>query len=104
MVAKVMKRGQWKVVDGRYARSVEHSWLRNHRGMILDVYSVARLPVVQLVYGHIHFHLGIDLFESGLARKDIRSEVVKTCLSNMNPRYPFTRLSARPARKREEHS
>lgn len=41
---------KWEVVDGKYG-PCEHSWLMNDRGVILDVYAVARLPQVQLIDG-----------------------------------------------------
>jgi len=38
-----------KLVDGNFA-GVDHTWIRLDESVILDVYSVARLPPVQLVH------------------------------------------------------
>jgi hypothetical protein len=66
--------GIWELDDGHY-QTVEHSWLWNGRGHVLDLYSVARFPVVQLVDWNIHFHR--DLFRPGDRRRDIRHSVVR---------------------------
>ncbi len=38
-----------RVVDGVYETGAQHSWCVTPRGHILDVYTVARIPPVQLV-------------------------------------------------------
>lgn len=67
--------GTWHVQDGHY-RTVEHTWLVTYpSGHILDLYSVARYPMVQLLDWQIHFHR--DLFRPGDKRHDIRNKVVR---------------------------
>jgi hypothetical protein len=67
--------GTWFLQDGHY-RTVNHTWLMNNQGHILDLYSVARFPMVQLLDADIHFHRN-DLFRPGPVRKDIRHGVVQ---------------------------
>ena len=70
------------VIDGRFG-SVDHSWLHimngtkatRDRHSILDVYSVARLPVVQLVDSHFSTQM-MSLYRPGEQRKDIRGSVL----------------------------
>lgn len=67
--------GTWELQDGHY-RTVNHTWLVTYpSGHILDIYSVARFPMVQLVDPEIHFHR--DLFRPGEKRHDIRHKVVR---------------------------
>jgi hypothetical protein len=67
--------GTWQVQDGHY-RTVDHTWLISPKtGHILDLYSIARFPMVQLLDSDIHFHR--DLFRPGEKRRDIRHKVVK---------------------------
>jgi len=67
------------VVDGHYG-AVDHSWLmtrtRSNKPKILDVYSVGRLPQVQLLVldpGTSH----TTIFRPGPYRTDIRNDVVE---------------------------
>jgi len=71
--------GAWTLQDGHY-RTVNHTWLWNKHGHILDIYAVARFPMVQLLDADIHFHR-TDLFRPGPSRKDIRHKVVHALLS-----------------------
>ncbi len=67
--------GTWHLQDGFY-RTVDHSWLITYpSGIILDLYSVARYPMVQLVDAEMHFHR--DLFRPSSPRHDIRHKVVR---------------------------
>ena len=75
---------RWILLDGVYAGSVNHTWLISYDQppcVVLDLYSVARVPMVQLVdhgcrEGEVSFHF--DLFKGGWARRrDIRRSVVK---------------------------
>ena len=67
-----------EVQDGKYGM-VEHSWIllprTAGRSAILDVYSVGRLPPVQLIH-----HAGIlphfDSFKAGDPRDDVRQGTV----------------------------
>ena len=70
--------GAWVLQDGHY-RTVNHTWLWNKQGHILDVYAVARFPMVQLLDADIHFHR-TDLFRPGPSRRDIRHKVVQTLI------------------------
>jgi hypothetical protein len=65
---------QWELTDGFY-KTVNHTWLINRDGHILDVYSVARYPVVQLFDTDVHFHR--DIFRPKKPRDDIREHVVE---------------------------
>lgn len=78
--------GEWDVVDGHFA-TVEHSWLVSRtrakslagyeRGTILDCYTVARLPMVQLLSRSVHFHdVLVGAFRPGGPRGDIRADVM----------------------------
>lgn len=82
------------VVDGKFG-SVEHSWLLTcrlpnkptggfvRRPSILDVYSVGRLPMVQLVD---IAHWGLNMhrcYVSGEFRRDVKAEVVERLLCQM---------------------
>lgn len=65
----------WELQDGHY-RTVNHTWLVTYpSGHILDLYAVARYPMVQLFDPEIHFHR--DLFRPGPRRRDILHEVVQ---------------------------
>ena len=64
----------WELEDGHY-KTVNHTWLVSRRGHILDLYSVARFPVVQLFDSDIHFHRNI--YKAGKPRTDIRQDVVQ---------------------------
>lgn len=67
--------GTWHLQDGHY-RTVNHTWLVNPpSGQVLDLYSVGRYPMVQLVDSDVHFHR--DLFRPGARRHDIRHKVVR---------------------------
>jgi len=69
-----------KVLDGAYA-AVDHSWCMiegpGHRGkkLILDSYSVGRLPQVQLVDFYVN-----PLYRPKESRTDIRESVVSDLL------------------------
>jgi hypothetical protein len=66
-----------EVRDGLYART-QHSWLLTPAGNILDVYSVGRLPVVQLVDSRaISLQAHSGLYVEGLERDDIDGDVVR---------------------------
>jgi hypothetical protein len=83
------------VVDGKFG-SVEHSWLLTTlpnsakrtagfvpRPSILDVYSVGRLPMVQLV-DNVHWGLTAHkAYVEGEFRKDINTGVVERLLCQM---------------------
>lgn len=65
----------WVVADGKFG-IVEHSWLEmvdRHDLVILDVYSVGRFPMVQLV--HASEKLGMP-YVAGPYRGDIRADVL----------------------------
>ena len=65
-----------EVVDGTFG-IVDHSWIDGwfgRRKIILDVYSVGRLPIVQLILVDFKFPLP---FEAGAPRRDVRHEVVE---------------------------
>ena len=66
----------WVIQDGSY-RTVEHTWLYSSSGIILDLYSVARFPMVQLFDGWAFCHRGTDLFKPGSTRTDIREKDVR---------------------------
>ena len=68
----------WEVVDGRY-QSVQHSWLLRE-GVILDVYAVARLPMVHLVGGHWS---SLDAYVLGPKRRDIRDAIVASLMEDI---------------------
>jgi hypothetical protein len=72
------------VVDGAFLR-VHHSWLSvDHGGAILDVYSVGRLPMVQLVDLRNLASLPMRvLYREGASRDDIREEVIAELLAAM---------------------
>jgi hypothetical protein len=64
---------RWRTVDGRFG-AADHSWLQRE-GYVLDVYAVGRVPMVQLVDDHFAVRLP---WRPGLARQDIRDEVVRS--------------------------
>jgi hypothetical protein len=78
---------RWILVDGLYAGTVEHTWLISYTQppcIILDLYSVARIPLVQLVdhgcraSGEVSFHFALFAPNPfGHRRKDIRRSVVQ---------------------------
>lgn len=65
-----------KWVDGKYA-TCEHSWLKLNERTIIDVYTPARLPVVQLIDLHGLFPEKDSYKEADELRKDIRWGVVE---------------------------
>lgn len=78
-----------QVQDGWYG-NVDHTWLwvrndRDHRGAILDVYAVGRLPMVQLVsldsvIGHYRAGSSASLYRESRPRTDIRATIVQMLL------------------------
>jgi hypothetical protein len=81
----------WTIVDG-YHGSVQHSWLVRE-GVILDVYCVARLPMVQVVSGH---WVAMDAYKAGAIRRDIRKKALaaldsklRTCFNHRGERTLF---------------
>lgn len=71
------------VIDGKYG-SVDHSWLliehpATNTRKILDVYCVARLPMVQLIDPHQFAGHGA-LYRPTALRTDIRPKVVRAML------------------------
>jgi len=70
----------WDVVDGRFG-IVEHSWLiRPKRYVMLDPYSVGRLPMVQLLDVSPKFELP---YQEGPERGDVR----QSALDRLNDRF-----------------
>ena len=64
-----------EVVDGTFG-IVDHSWIEAWNGprkSVLDVYSVGRLPIVQLI--HVNFKFPLP-FNSGKPRDDVRRDVI----------------------------
>ena len=64
-----------EVVDGTFG-IVDHSWVEawcGPRKSILDLYSVGRLPIVQLI--HVNFKFPLP-FNPGKTRDDVRRDVV----------------------------
>lgn len=64
-----------EVVDGKFG-IVEHSWIDVwcvRRKLVLDLYSVGRLPMVQLIVNDFKFLLP---FVAGAPRDDVRQDVV----------------------------
>lgn len=87
--------GDVQVVDGHYC-AVEHTWLvlspnRGHAECILDVYSVGRSPMVQLVdvksVSHVHF----GLYREGARRDDIKKKVIDELSRYMTHRCAICR-------------
>jgi hypothetical protein len=70
-------------VDGRFG-SVEHSWLwtrQSERPVILDVYTVARLPMVQLIdYCAWQVRASDFYLISPFPRTDIKTAVIDSLL------------------------
>jgi hypothetical protein len=65
------------VVDGHYG-SIEHSWLVTPKRRILDPYVPGALPQVQLVDPYVPRN---TYREMGLARADIRKDVIERLIS-----------------------
>lgn len=82
--------------DGRYELGAEHSWLETTSGHILDVYTVGRLPPVQLIavvptmptrYRILHF------------RDDVRQDTIEHLIKYVEERTnvrPFQAEEAKP--------
>ena len=85
---------QLPVVDGKFGL-VEHSWLLTcrlpdrptggfvRRPSILDVYSVGRLPMVQLVCTSCWGLTPHQCYTAGEFRRDVKAEVVEHLLCQM---------------------
>jgi hypothetical protein len=67
-----------EVQDGKYGM-VEHSWVllprRTYCSTILDVYSVGRLPLVQLIH-HTEILPHYDSYKAGDPRDVVEQEIV----------------------------
>lgn len=87
-VARVAQRlmghvGEWEVVDGHYG-PYEHSWLASRKmKMILDVYTIGRHPVVQVVDPYLIYGAK---YREGAEREDIRWEVIEHLLYGGYPK------------------
>lgn len=69
----------WEVIDGHYG-SVQHSWL-SREGVLLDVYAVARVPMVHLVGGHWS---ALGAYVLGPARADVRGDVIRKLIEEVS--------------------
>jgi hypothetical protein len=74
------------VMDGLYG-VVDHSWLliedpRRNKRKILDVYCVARIPIVQIIDPHPYAGHG-GLYQPRSLRTDIRHQVVRAMRMNL---------------------
>lgn len=80
-----------RVVDGRYNRC-DHSWLAlpidaiGDDCKLIDVYSVGRLPQVQLVHDIWHTTRGAQ-YVPGAPRTDIRERMVRALIVAMDPLF-----------------
>jgi hypothetical protein len=76
---------RFRAVDGKFGPA-EHSWVvvddgkPYHDPAILDVYSVASLPQVQLLFGGYMFRDVRKVFVPGPERDDIREDVIDDLL------------------------
>jgi len=69
-----------QIVDG-LMNSVDHTWiLLFTHGVILDVYTPGRLPMVQMIHHHTFI---ARQYAVGAARTDIREDVVKMLMDKM---------------------
>lgn len=80
----------WTLRDGKFG-SVQHTWLvgqprSGYAPAILDVYSVARLPMVQLVYNLNRVELPYQALES---RNDIHNDVVRSLVQELKLEHRF---------------
>jgi hypothetical protein len=92
-----------KVIDGTYDH-VDHSWiyLLWGSGYVLDVYTVGRLPQVQLVQSHSLLQGTRALYKAGSPRQDIRSEVVEAMLCALGVKTKKIKLSKQERRALKE--
>lgn len=80
---------RWDVVDGHFG-SCQHSWLvgvaPQHDPVILDVYCVARLPMVQLLYHRTNLQLP---YKPGERREDVAWGTVDGIAHELRERHRF---------------
>jgi hypothetical protein len=73
-IVRPFLRARWLVVDGKFG-AADHSWLALE-SYVLDVYSVARAPMVQLI--DRYFAVELPWHPGSSAREDIREDVIRT--------------------------